>query len=198
MAKIVDILASGPSSSFEFFPPKTPAAEEQLELALGELEPLQPSFVSVTYGAGGSTRERTHDLVVRINRDTSMTAMAHLTCAAHTRAELTEIVDALPRRRRREHPLARRRPAQGARPPAGRARRTRSSWSRCPRASATSRWASPCTPRAIPRPPTRSKTASARPRSSRSPTSGCRSSSSTPTCGSSSSAISTRSVSRRR
>jgi methylenetetrahydrofolate reductase (NADPH) len=92
MAKIVDILASGPSSSFEFFPPKTPAAEEQLELALGELEPLQPSFVSVTYGAGGSTRERTHDLVVRINRDTSMTAMAHLTCAAHTRAELAEIV----------------------------------------------------------------------------------------------------------
>jgi len=92
MAKIVDILAGGPSSSFEFFPPKTPAAEAQLEQALLELEPLNPSFVSVTYGAGGSTRERTHDLVVRINRDTSMTAMAHLTCAAHTRAELTEIV----------------------------------------------------------------------------------------------------------
>jgi methylenetetrahydrofolate reductase (NADPH) len=92
MAKIADILASGPSSSFEFFPPKTPAAVDQLEVALGELEPLHPSFVSVTYGAGGSTRERTHDLVVRINRDTSMTAMAHLTCAAHTRAELTEIV----------------------------------------------------------------------------------------------------------
>jgi methylenetetrahydrofolate reductase (NADPH) len=92
MAKIVDILASGPSSSFEFFPPKTPAAEAQLEQALEELEPLGPSFVSVTYGAGGSTRERTHDLVVRINRDTSMTAMAHLTCAAHTRAELVEII----------------------------------------------------------------------------------------------------------
>ena len=92
MAKIADILASGPSSSFEFFPPKTPAAEAQLEVALGELEPLHPSFVSVTYGAGGSTRERTHDLVVRINRETSMTAMAHLTCAAHTRAELTDIV----------------------------------------------------------------------------------------------------------
>src|SRR5690349_18607009 len=92
MAKIVDILANGPSSSFEFFPPKTPAAEEQLEQALAELEPLGPSFVSVTYGAGGSTRERTHDLVVRINRDTSMTAMAHLTCAAHTRAQLTDIV----------------------------------------------------------------------------------------------------------
>ena len=92
MAKIADILAAGPSSSFEFFPPKTPAAEAQLEQALRELEPLHPSFVSVTYGAGGSTRERTHDLVVRINRDTSMTAMAHLTCAAHTRAELIEIV----------------------------------------------------------------------------------------------------------
>jgi methylenetetrahydrofolate reductase (NADPH) len=92
MAKIVDILSGGPSSSFEFFPPKTPAAEEQLEQALRELEPLNPSFVSVTYGAGGSTRERTHDLVVRINRDTAMTAMAHLTCAAHTRAELTDIV----------------------------------------------------------------------------------------------------------
>jgi methylenetetrahydrofolate reductase (NADPH) len=92
MAKIVDILASGPSSSFEFFPPKTPAAEAQLEDALAELEPLGPSFVSVTYGAGGSTRERTHDLVVRINRDTSMTAMAHLTCAAHSRVELADIV----------------------------------------------------------------------------------------------------------
>ena len=56
MAKIVDILTNGPSSSFEFFPPKTPAAEEQLEQALLELEPLGPSFVSVTYGAGGSTR----------------------------------------------------------------------------------------------------------------------------------------------
>ena len=92
MAKIVDILASGPSSSFEFFPPKTPAAEAQLEQALADLAPLDPSFVSISYGAGGSTRERTHDLVVRINRDTSMTAMAHLTCAAHTRAELTEII----------------------------------------------------------------------------------------------------------
>jgi methylenetetrahydrofolate reductase (NADPH) len=92
MAKIVDILGAGPSSSFEFFPPKTPAAEEQLELALLELEPLQPSFVSVTYGAGGSTRERTHDLVARINQDTSMTGMAHLTCAAHARSELEGIV----------------------------------------------------------------------------------------------------------
>jgi methylenetetrahydrofolate reductase (NADPH) len=92
MAKIVDILAAGPSHSFEFFPPKTPAAERQLEETLRDLEPLHPTFVSVTYGAGGTTREMTHDIVTRINRETSLTAMAHLTCAAHTRGELTEIV----------------------------------------------------------------------------------------------------------
>jgi methylenetetrahydrofolate reductase (NADPH) len=92
VTRIVDILAGGPSYSFEFFPPRTPAAEAQLTETLRALEPLAPSFVSVTYGAGGTTRERTHDLVVRINRETSMTAMAHLTCAAHTRAELEDIV----------------------------------------------------------------------------------------------------------
>ncbi|MDP9402429.1 MAG: methylenetetrahydrofolate reductase [NAD(P)H] [Actinomycetota bacterium] len=92
MARIADLLAVGPTFSFEFFPPRTEEAERALEQALAELEPLRPSFVSVTYGAGGSTRERTHDIVARINRDTSMTAMAHLTCAGHTRAELTEII----------------------------------------------------------------------------------------------------------
>jgi methylenetetrahydrofolate reductase (NADPH) len=92
VAKIADIIAAGSSQSFEFFPPKTEAAERTLEATLVDLEPLQPSFVSVTYGAGGSTREKTHDIVVRINRDTSLTAMAHLTCAAHTRDELTAIV----------------------------------------------------------------------------------------------------------
>jgi methylenetetrahydrofolate reductase (NADH) len=92
MAKIVDILASGPSYSFEFFPPKTPAAEEQLEQTLRELQPLAPSYVSVTYGAGGTTRERTHDLVVRIRREFGLTAMAHLTCAAHRRTELVDIL----------------------------------------------------------------------------------------------------------
>jgi methylenetetrahydrofolate reductase (NADPH) len=90
--KIVDVVAAGPSYSFEFFPPRTPAAERTLEQTLRDLEPLQPSFVSVTYGAGGSTREMTHDIVVRINRETSLTAMAHLTCAAHTRDELAAIV----------------------------------------------------------------------------------------------------------
>ena len=92
VAKISDIVAGGRTLSFEFFPPRTPEAEAQLERTLVELEPLGPSYVSVTYGAGGSTRDRTHELVVRINRDTSMTAMAHLTCAAHTRAELADVV----------------------------------------------------------------------------------------------------------
>jgi len=92
MTQIADLLAGGPTFSFEFFPPKTPEAEIILEMTLAELELLKPSFVSVTYGAGGSTRERTHDLVVSINASTSMTAMAHLTCAAHARADLVDIV----------------------------------------------------------------------------------------------------------
>lgn len=92
MTKISEILLRGPAVSFEFFPPRSDEAEATLERTLTELEPLHPSFVSVTYGAGGTTRERTHDLVVAINRDTTMTAMAHLTCAAHTRAELEDIV----------------------------------------------------------------------------------------------------------
>jgi methylenetetrahydrofolate reductase (NADPH) len=92
VAKIRDILAAGPSYSFEFFPPRSDKAEAALQAALSELEPLGPSYVSVTYGAGGTTRERTHELVVQILRETSMTPMAHLTCAAHTRAELAEVV----------------------------------------------------------------------------------------------------------
>lgn len=92
MAKIAEILERGRSFSFEFFPPRTDQAEANLRRALAELELLGPSYVSVTYGAGGSTRERTHDLVVDILRNTSMTPMAHLTCCAHTRAELREIV----------------------------------------------------------------------------------------------------------
>jgi len=92
MARIAELLSQGRTFSFEFFPPKTPEAEITLEMTLAELEVLKPSFVSVTYGAGGSTRERTHDLVVSINQNTTMTAMAHLTCAAHTRHDLLEIV----------------------------------------------------------------------------------------------------------
>ncbi|MGH3317762.1 MAG: methylenetetrahydrofolate reductase [NAD(P)H] [Nocardioidaceae bacterium] len=90
--KIAEILARGPSYSFEFFPPRTPAAEIALTAALEELEPLGPSYVSVTYGAGGSTRDKTHNIVTGILRDTSMTPMAHLTCVGHSRAELEEIV----------------------------------------------------------------------------------------------------------
>jgi methylenetetrahydrofolate reductase (NADPH) len=90
--KIAEILAQGPSYSFEFFPPRTPKAEIALIQALEELEPLGPSYVSVTYGAGGSTRDKTHDIVTGILRDTSMTPMAHLTCVGHSRSQLEEIV----------------------------------------------------------------------------------------------------------
>jgi methylenetetrahydrofolate reductase (NADPH) len=79
--------------SFEFFPPKTDAASEELFTTIARLQQLQPSFVSVTYGAGGSTRERTHDLVVRIHRETRLTAVSHLTCVCHTREELATILD---------------------------------------------------------------------------------------------------------
>ena len=90
--KISEILKTGPSFSFEFGPPRTEQMEATLARTLVELEPLGPSYVSVTYGAGGSTRDRTHELVVQILRGTSMTPMAHLTCACHSRAELEEIV----------------------------------------------------------------------------------------------------------
>jgi methylenetetrahydrofolate reductase (NADPH) len=79
--------------SFEFFPPKTDAASEELFATIASLQELQPSFVSVTYGAGGSTRERTHDLVVRIERETNLTAVSHLTCVCHNLAEMTAILD---------------------------------------------------------------------------------------------------------
>jgi methylenetetrahydrofolate reductase (NADPH) len=80
--------------SFEFFPPKTEKMEETLWESVKTLEPLQPRFVSVTYGAGGSTRERTHATVERIARETSLQAAAHLTCVEATRAEIEEIARA--------------------------------------------------------------------------------------------------------
>jgi methylenetetrahydrofolate reductase (NADPH) len=79
--------------SFEFFPPKTEAGFEDLFVTISHLQELQPSFVSVTYGAGGSTRERTHDLVVRIQKETNLTAVAHLTSVCHTQDELAAILD---------------------------------------------------------------------------------------------------------
>jgi methylenetetrahydrofolate reductase (NADPH) len=77
--------------SFEFFPPKTEKMEEQLWNAVLELAPLAPSFVSVTYGAGGSTRERTHATVARIIREAHLPAAAHLTCVDATKAEIEEV-----------------------------------------------------------------------------------------------------------
>ena len=81
------------SFSFEFFPPKDEAGEEQLWRAITDLEPFGPTFVSVTYGAGGSSRGTTVRITERIARETSMTPMAHLTCVGHTRAELEGILD---------------------------------------------------------------------------------------------------------
>jgi methylenetetrahydrofolate reductase (NADPH) len=80
--------------SFEFFPPKTEKMEAQLWDAIRTLEPLNPRFVSVTYGAGGTTRERTHATVARIQRETPLAAAAHLTCVEATRAEIDEIAHA--------------------------------------------------------------------------------------------------------
>src|ERR1700736_1139295 len=79
--------------SFEFFPPKSNEAANELFTAIVELQALKPSFVSVTYGAGGSTRERTHDLVVRIKRETKLTAVSHLTCVCHGSDEIAAILD---------------------------------------------------------------------------------------------------------
>src|SRR5690606_18219407 len=80
--------------SFEFFPPKTPAMEEKLWQSIERLAPLQPTFVSVTYGAGGSTRQRTHATVARILKETSLQPAAHLTCVAATKAEVDAVVSA--------------------------------------------------------------------------------------------------------
>ena len=86
--------SSRPTISFEFFPPKTEKMEAALWAAIEKLAPLDPAFVSVTYGAGGSTRERTHDTVARIVRETTLKPAAHLTCVAATRAEVDEVVRA--------------------------------------------------------------------------------------------------------
>lgn len=84
-----------PCFSFEFFPPKTPEGEAQLWATLDDLRPLDPGFVSVTSGAGGSTRDRTLELVTRIKARTGIEAMAHLTCGGRTRAELNLVLDRL-------------------------------------------------------------------------------------------------------
>jgi len=92
---IRDLLSSGERSfSFEFFPPKDDEGSEQLWRSLRELEALRPTFVSVTYGAGGSTRDRTVGITQRIARETTMVPMAHLTCVGHTREDVRSVVGA--------------------------------------------------------------------------------------------------------
>src|SRR3954470_23760937 len=81
-----------PAISFEFFPPKTEEMEKNLWEAITRLAPLAPNFVSVTYGAGGSTRERTHTTVKRLLEETSLTPAAHLTCVAATRDEIDQVI----------------------------------------------------------------------------------------------------------
>jgi len=92
MTRIADLLAKGPTYSFEFFPPKTDAEQATLVSTLRELEPLGPSFVSVTYRGGAESRQRTYDLVTGMLRTTTLVPMAHLICVAHTRLELAEIL----------------------------------------------------------------------------------------------------------
>jgi methylenetetrahydrofolate reductase (NADPH) len=92
--RIDELLAgSGPVFSFEFFPPKTDQGEQNLYAALNELSVLDPSFVSVTYGAGGSTRDKTIEIVKRIKRDHDLEAMAHFTCVGATVAQLRGTLD---------------------------------------------------------------------------------------------------------
>lgn len=100
MRPIAELLSEAAESnrrtiSVEFFPPKTPAGEEQLKRTIEDLTrcPVSIDFVSVTYGAGGSTRDRTHDLVVELNSSGRYPAMAHLTCIGHTKSELVALLD---------------------------------------------------------------------------------------------------------
>ncbi|GAA1941745.1 methylenetetrahydrofolate reductase [NAD(P)H] [Nocardioides marmoribigeumensis] len=90
--RVPELLAQGLSFSFEFFPPRDEAGTVALWETLRSLERLQPTFVSVTYGAGGSTRDRTIGITRKIAVETTMVPMAHLTCVGHTREEMTQVV----------------------------------------------------------------------------------------------------------
>lgn len=83
---------NAPKVSFEFFPPKTPDMEEKLWDSVRRLEPLRPDYVSVTYGAGGSTRERTHDIVRKMAAETSLKPAGHITCVAATKSEIDQVL----------------------------------------------------------------------------------------------------------
>ena len=136
MTRIKDLLETGRTLSFEFFPPKNDEMERQLEKAVVELAELQPSFVSVTYGALGSSRERTRDAVTRINTEQAFPAMPHLTCVGHTRADIAELLDQYAASGDREHPRPRRRPARRRHRPRRRVRarlRARRPGARAPR-----------------------------------------------------------------
>ncbi len=93
MTRIADLFGNGPTVSFEFFPPKTAEGRTQLEACVTELAVIDPTFVSVTYGAGGSTRDLTRDLVVDIDSAHRFPAMPHLTCVGHRRSELVTLLD---------------------------------------------------------------------------------------------------------
>lgn len=93
MTRIADLLAKGRTWSFEFFPPKTPEGMASFDDSVDALAALEPSYVSVTYGALGTTRDTTRELVIRVNREQSFPAMPHLTCVGHTRAELVELLE---------------------------------------------------------------------------------------------------------
>src|SRR5580704_10392302 len=95
MTRIADLLAAGQTYSFEFFPPKNDAELATLARTISELQPLSPSFVSVTYRGGAASRQRTFDLVSGMLHTTRLNPMAHLICVAHTRLELADILVSL-------------------------------------------------------------------------------------------------------
>lgn len=92
MAPIADLLAAGRTVSFEFPPPKTPEALVAFDETMEDLARLEPQFISVTYGALGTTRDTTRDVVIRVDKEQAFPAMPHLTCVGHTRAELRELL----------------------------------------------------------------------------------------------------------
>src|SRR5881275_1188147 len=94
--RIDKVIGQGkPALSFEFFPPKTEAGFGSLFQTVNDLKPVQPTYVSVTYGAGGSTREKTVGLVQRIQNEAGIRSMAHLTCVSHTAGEISHVLDDL-------------------------------------------------------------------------------------------------------
>ncbi len=151
-----------PTISFEFFPPKNDAGFQQLYKTIDELKSLHPSYVSVTYGAGGSTRQKTVELVERIQREIGIRSMAHLTCVGHTADEIGSILDDLWKAGIRNVLALRGDPPAGqsssSRRQAASATPTNSSSS--PAAGAISASASPVTPKAIRNASTASATSS--------------------------------------